>query len=45
MKQHYEETGHGIFRSIRLDEGWGWCYDHNAFFSSRRLKKHYMLVD
>lgn len=45
MKQHYEETGHGIFRSIRLDEGWGWCYDHNAFFSNRRLKKHYMLVD
>jgi predicted ester cyclase len=41
MKQHYEQTGHSIFRSIRLDEGWGWCYDHNAFFSSRRLKKHY----
>lgn len=41
MKQHYEQTGHSIFRSIRLDEGWGWCYDHDAFFSSRRLKKHY----
>lgn len=41
MKQHYEETGHGIFRSIRLDEGWGWCYDDNAFFSSRRLQQHY----
>lgn len=41
MKQHYEVTGHPIFRSIRLDEGWGWCYDHNAFFSSRRLQKHY----
>jgi len=43
MKQHYEETGHGIFRSIRLDEGWGWCYADNAFFSSRRLKEHYPL--
>jgi hypothetical protein len=41
MKQHYEETGHGIFRSVRLDEGWGWCYDHNAFFSTARLEKHY----
>jgi predicted ester cyclase len=41
MKQHYEETSHGIFRSIRLDEGWGWCYDDNAFFSRRRLEKHY----
>jgi len=45
MKQHYEETGHGIFRSIRLDEGWGWCYDDNAFFSSRRLEEHYPLSD
>ncbi|MFN2187431.1 MAG: UBP-type zinc finger domain-containing protein [Candidatus Promineifilaceae bacterium] len=41
MKQHYQETGHGLFRSIRLNEGWGWCYDHNAFFSSRRLEKYY----
>jgi uncharacterized UBP type Zn finger protein len=41
MKQHYEQTGHGIFRSIRLAEGWGWCYDDNAFFSSQRLEKHY----
>jgi predicted ester cyclase len=41
MKLHYEETGHGIFRSVRLDEGWGWCYDHNAFFSTQRLEKHY----
>jgi hypothetical protein len=41
MKQHYEQTGHGIFRSIRLDEGWGWCYDDNTFFSRERLEKHY----
>lgn len=41
MKQHYEQTGHCIFRSIRLDEGWGWCYEHDAFFASRHLQKHY----
>lgn len=41
MKQHYEQTGHPIFRSIRLDEGWGWCYEHNAFFYGRTLEKHY----
>lgn len=41
MKQHYEETGHAIFRSIRLNEGWGWCYEDNAFFTSRRLRSHY----
>ena len=33
MKGHFEETGHPIFRSIRLDEGWIWCYEDNAFFS------------
>lgn len=41
MKQHYEQTGHPIFRSIRLDEGWGWCYDHNILISSRLLQKFY----
>ncbi len=41
MKQHYEETGHGIMRSIRLDEGWGWCYDHGTMFSSRTLARYY----
>jgi predicted ester cyclase len=41
MKQHYQETGHSIFRSIRLEESWGWCYADNAFLTSRRLEMHY----
>jgi len=41
MKQHYQETGHSIFRSIRLDEGWGWCYEDNAFLTRRRLESRY----
>ncbi len=37
MKAHYKATGHGIFRSIRMDEAWGWCYEDNAFLTSRVL--------
>lgn len=37
MKAHYEETGHPIFRSIHLNEGWVWCYEDNAFFSKKVL--------
>lgn len=40
MKQHYETTGHPIFRSIRLDESWVWCYEDNALFSGRILEKY-----
>jgi predicted ester cyclase len=40
MKQHYEETGHSLFRSIRMDEGWLWCYEHNAFFPKRILENY-----
>jgi predicted ester cyclase len=40
MKQHYEKTGHPIFRSIRLDEGWIWCYADDAFFSKRMLGQY-----
>ncbi len=40
MKAHYEETGHPIFRSIRMDEGWIWCYEDSAFFGKRTLD-HY----
>jgi predicted ester cyclase len=40
MKQHYEETGHPIFRSIRLQESWVWCYEDNAFFSGKILEKY-----
>ena len=39
MKEHYEETGHSIFRSIRLDEGWIWCYEDDAFLSSKHLNR------
>jgi predicted ester cyclase len=40
MKQHFEETGHPIFRSIRLQESWVWCYEDDAFFSGRILEKY-----
>jgi len=39
MKAHYEETGHAIMRSIRLDEAWIWCYADNAMLSSRHLDR------
>ena len=39
MKQHYQETGHPLFRSLRLQEGWVWCYADNAFFSKRTLDR------
>jgi predicted ester cyclase len=39
MKQHYEKTGHPIFRSTRLQEGWVWCYEDDAFFSKRILER------
>jgi predicted ester cyclase len=37
---HYEETGHPLMRSIRMDEGWMWCYEDNAFFEKRTLEKY-----
>jgi hypothetical protein len=37
MKAHYVETGHCIFRSVRMEEGWGWCYECNAYFHKREL--------
>jgi predicted ester cyclase len=40
MKQHYEKTGHPIFRSIRMDEGWIWCYADNVFFPKTTLEKY-----
>ena len=27
-------------RSIRMDEGWVWCYEDNAFFSGRVLENY-----
>jgi hypothetical protein len=39
-KQHHEATGHPLMRSIRLEEGWIWCYEDQAFFSKRLLKRY-----
>jgi hypothetical protein len=40
MAHHYEETGHPIFRSIRDEEGWVWCYEDDAFFEKPLLEKY-----
>jgi hypothetical protein len=39
MHQHYEATGHCIFRSVRLAEGWIWCYEDAAFFERATLER------
>lgn len=39
MKQHYQETGHPIFRSIRLQEKWVWCYEDDALLSGKILDR------
>jgi hypothetical protein len=39
MAKHYEETGHPIFRSIRNEERWVWCYADDAFFEGRLLDR------
>ena len=38
-KAHWEETGHPLMRSIRMEEGWIWCYEDNAFFQRRTLER------
>ena len=40
MKKHYEETGHPLMRSIRMDEGWMFCYEDGAFFETATLDKY-----
>ena len=40
MLRHFEETGHPIMRSIRMDEGWVWCYEDNAFFETAVLERY-----
>ncbi len=39
MRQHHEATGHPLFRSIRRDEGWIWCYEDAAFFERATLER------
>ena len=38
-KAHWETTGHPLIRSIRMDEGWLWCYEDNALFEKRTLAR------
>jgi predicted ester cyclase len=38
--KHYEDTGHPMMRSIRLDESWVWCYEDNAFFEGDILHRY-----
>jgi predicted ester cyclase len=38
-KAHWEQTGHPLMRSIRMDEGWAWCYEDNAVFQKRTLEQ------
>jgi predicted ester cyclase len=38
-KAHWESTGHPLMRSIRMDEGWMWCYEDNAAFQKRTLER------
>ncbi len=40
MKKHFGETGHPIFRSIRLQESWVWCYEDDRFFSGKILDNY-----
>ena len=39
MRAHWEATGHPIFRSVRLAEGWIWCYEDAAFFERATLER------
>jgi len=38
-RAHYEATGHPLIRSVRLAEGWGWCYEDAAFFEQATLER------
>ena len=38
-KAHWEATGHPLIRSIRMAEGWIWCYEDNAYFETRTLER------
>jgi hypothetical protein len=40
MIDHYQTTGHPIMRSIRMDEGWVWCYEDDAFFEKAVLDRY-----
>lgn len=31
-RQHFEETGHAVIKSIQPGHNWSWCYVHKTFF-------------
>ena len=35
-RNHYQETGHPVIRSIERREAWAWCYVDRAYLSLRR---------
>ena len=39
LRAHSEATGHALMRSIRLKEGWIWCYVDGAFFERATLER------
>ena len=38
-KVHWEQTGHPLMRSLRLNDGWIWCYADDAMFERRQLER------
>jgi predicted ester cyclase len=38
-RAHFESTGHALMRSIRLREGWIWCYVDGALFERATLAR------
>jgi uncharacterized UBP type Zn finger protein len=38
-RAHHEATGHPLIRSIRLREGWIWCYVDAAMFERPTLER------
>jgi hypothetical protein len=38
-RTHFEATGHPLMRSVRLEEGWIWCYVDGALFERRVLER------
>ncbi len=39
LRAHAEASGHALMRSIRLKEGWIWCYPDAAFFERATLER------
>jgi predicted ester cyclase len=39
LRAHSDATGHALMRSIRLEEGWIWCYVDAAFFERATLER------